>query len=346
MRGLAALATLWTAEAAWGQRAQFPSEVAPEGSYLDEPPPATFDGTIQEWDPYADPNAQPPAMLQQDPYGYPQQPPGYPQTGAPAMGERLLQEIKFEHTWLAGDEGDDFDVHTLELNGTFAFPFYYNAAPLLITPGFAVNYLEGPSPSSGGPDLPPRVYDAYLDVGWRPQLTPWFSADLGVRPGVHSDFDEFTSDAFRIQGRALGIFTVNPQVQIVAGILYLDRRDIKLLPAGGVIWTPNEDSRLEILFPRPKLAQRVTNIGNTEWWVYLAAEYGGGSWAVERKAGDDAFDYNDYRVMVGLEWMNFSGWHGYIEAGYVFERELAEFESHRPDFDLDDTFMLRSALAY
>ena len=54
---------------------------------------------------------------------------------------------------------------------TFGVPIFYNPnTPLLITPGFAFNWLEGPI----GPDadLPPRVYDAYLDAAWYPRFTP------------------------------------------------------------------------------------------------------------------------------------------------------------------------------
>ena len=332
---------LWPA-AAWGQRQQFPSTIPAESPFSSQQPaPVMLDGTIQAeqgWDPYADPGAQQPGYLPQDcpPYGQPQ---------GPVAGQRLLQQVKFEYTWLAGENGDDFDINTLELNGTFAIPFSYAMAPVLITPGFAVHYWEGPDASVGAPSLPPRVYDAYVDIGWRPQLAPNFSLDLGVRPGLYTDFDDVDSESIRIQGRALGIFAPSPTVQIVAGVLYVDRNDLKLLPAGGVIWTPNEDTRYEILFPRPKLAQRLSTIGNTDWWVYVAGEFGGGSWSIEQPGARTVVDYSDLRVILGLEWITFTGLKGYFEAGYVFEREL-DFQAPVPDFDPDETFMLRAGIVY
>jgi hypothetical protein len=318
---------------------------------VDEPPGVTLDGTIEpdiglqpSWDPYADPSQQqPPAGVPADPYGQGGYDPSAQGAETSLMGVRFLQQIRFEYEWLAGDSGDDFGMNSLELSGTFGVPISYALAPVLITPGFAVHYLEGPD--SPGSDLPPRVYDAWLDVGWRPQLTPWLSAELGVRPGLFTDFAKGDSEALRIQGRGLGIVTISPRAQVVAGVLYLDRLDVKILPAGGLIWTPNEDTRYEILFPNPKLAQRITTIGNTDWWAYVAGEYGGDAWAVSRSVGRDEVDYEDLRVIVGLEWVNFSGLKGYFEAGWVFERELT-FRSGVGNIDPDETVMLRAGLLY
>lgn len=323
----------------------------PGGRFTNEPPPVALEGTIQPdsvapWDPYEDPGAsQAPSLApdggglyaQPSPYGQP----GYAATDPGLLGIRFLQQLKFEFTWLPGDSGNDFDVTTLDISGTFAVPLFPDLPPLLLTPGFAVHYWEGPN---NGPSLPPRVYDAWFDIGWRPQITPWLAADLGIRPGVFSDFRKGNTEAFRLQGRALGIVTTNPQLQFVAGVLYLDRMAARIIPAGGLIWTPNQDSRYEILFPNPKLAQRVSTVGNTDWWVYLAGEFGGGEWAIRRSGVNDVVDYRDYRFIVGTEWITFNGLRGYLEVGWVFGREL-EF-AVAPDFEPDDTVMLRAGLTY
>jgi hypothetical protein len=355
-RLVAGFALAWSllgAGTAWGQRVQFGSMAPAESPFRTvQDSGVTLEGTIQPtepaWDPYADPSAPPPALLPQGD-GYYGQPPVGPQPGiGPMVGERFLQQAKFEVTWLAGDKGADFENLDLELSGTFSFPFYYAWAPLLLTPGFAVHFWDGPAVGAGFPPLPSEVYDAYIDFGWRPQITPNFSLDLGVRPGLHSDFENYSREAIRIQGRALGIFSISPQTQIVAGVLYLDRVDVKLLPAGGLIWTPNEDTRYEILFPRPKLAQRISTIGNTDWWAYIAGEFGGGSWEINTFSPPRLLDYNDLRVMVGLEWINFTGLRGYFEAGYVFDRELVLSRpfAGRTKFQPDDTFMLRAGIVY
>jgi hypothetical protein len=316
-------------------------------------PGAALEGSIQPvdpgWDPYADPfqQHQTPGLL--------------PQEGNIVVGpdgqfaqrERVVQQVRVDVTHLSGKDGHDLGVNDIETSATLALPLYYGVAPLLFTPGFAFHLWEGPDSGEfgGSPDLPGETYSAYLDVGWRPQITPRLSADLGVRPGLYGDYEFFNSDTFRIKGRALGVFTPNPQFQWVFGVLYVDRLNLKILPAGGVIWTPNDCIRWEILFPRPKLSQRITTWGTTEVWWFAAAEYGGDSWTVERTTGaaagiEDYVDYSDYRISLGLEWMTYSNIRGYVELGYVFEREL-DYKSDLPPFiEPDETWMIRGGLSF
>ena len=129
--------------------------------------------------------------------------------------QRFLQELSFEYTFLYGKQSDpsDFGWNRVELSSTFAFPMFYNIeTPLLVTPGFAFNFLEGPvsgppivgpPPMAGGPDLPPRVYDAYLDFAWYPRCYEWLGGELGFRTGVWTDFDNVDSDSLRFLGRAV-----------------------------------------------------------------------------------------------------------------------------------------------
>ena len=90
--------------------------------------------------------------------------------------------------------------------------------------------------------------------------------------------------------------------QFVAGVLYLNRDNIRLLPAGGAIWTPNDDWRFELLFPKPKFGMRV-NVGpGFEDWIFTTAESGGNTWAIVRDSGaQDRVTYLDYRLLVGYE---------------------------------------------
>ena len=130
-------------------------------------------------------------------------------------------------------------------------------------------------------------------------------------------------------------------------MVYLDRIKVKILPAGGVIWTPSEDAHYDILFPNPKLSHRWTTLGTTDVWYYVAGEYGGGSWTIERIGGaSDAFDYNDIRIMLGLETIAQSRLRGNFEVGYVFDRQII-YRSGMPDrIDPNSTVMLRAGIAY
>jgi len=266
--------------------------------------------------------------------------------------QRVLQELSAEYTYLYGDHTDpsDFEINRFELSSTFAFPMFYNIeTPLLVTPGFAFNWLEGPisgPPMTGGPDLPPRLYDAYLDFAWFPRCYEWLGGELGVRTGVWSDFDHVSSDSIRILGRGLASVALSPNLDILFGAVYLNRLDVKLLPAGGVYYRPTPEWDMYLVFPNPKVRKYLANIGNSKWYGFAAGEYGGGSWTVEREIGDDRIDINDIRVSGGLEWETQTFIRGHIELGYVFDREIAFNSGDPPSFKPDDTFMIRAGVDF
>jgi hypothetical protein len=264
---------------------------------------------------------------------------------------RLLQEIRFQYEWIFDDVSPTgVEVNSSEVSATFALPLFGLQTPFLITPGFGLHLWDGPvSLGPGTADLPGQTYDAWLDVGWNPQVNNWFGAELGVRTGVYTDFDHFSNDSIRIMGRGLGVVRISPTMQVKAGVIYIDRNDIKLLPAGGLIWDPGPDRHYEFFFPRPKLAHRWTTLANHTLWWYVAGEYGGGAWTIVRDAGFvDAFDYNDLRALLGIEWLPEaqSGMRGFLEVGYVFNRELFYVSQAPPPVELDDTFMFRGGIAF
>jgi hypothetical protein len=230
-----------------------------------------------------------------------------------------------------------------------AFPLVDGWAPLTFSPGVGAHFWEGPSAHSPAPFLPAHLYDAYLDIGWRPQLARWLFLDLVVTPGLYSDLEHLDSEAFQLRGRAVAIVAFSPELQLAGGALYVNRIMTKVLPAGGVIWNPNEDTKLFCVFPQPKLARRLTHDGNTEWWAYLAGEFGGGKWSFEGPANHfDVIDYTDWRILLGVEWLNKPGVKGHVEVGYVFNRAV-RFDgntSSQPDFKPDSTCLLRVGLSF
>ena len=186
-----------------------------------------------------------------------------------------------------------------------------------------------------------------MDLLWVPRLSPRWTAILGVAPSYYGDFEVDASDAFRLTGMGLARYDWSPdRVQLLFGVLYLNRNDIRLLPAGGIIWTPNDAKRYELIFPKPKLAHRITLGDNYEDWVYVGGEFGGATYAVQRLAGiDDYITLRDIRVYVGLE-RKLNGGAGYnLEAGYVFARRV-EFDSATPDLEVEDAVVLRGGFTF
>jgi hypothetical protein len=303
----------------------------------------------------------------------PQQPPGTisPAAGYPAQSSNIQQGFQqtYQQTmhvfqgargswaYLLGDgSGTSVGVNELDTTATFALPFFHNSpaninhAPLLITPGFGLQLWDGPETSSTMlADLPANTYDVFIDGAWNPKFTPLFGAELGLRVGIFTNWDVFVWQSWRLMGRAIGTLQLTPTVQGKAGIVYLDRNQVKLLPALGFTWTPNADTRYDIFFPAPKASKRFVNNAKRSWWGYVSGEYGGGAWTFRRSTGQiSPFDYNDIRIALGTEFVPnaTTGLAGNFEVGYVFYRQLFYVDGPPQIQDLPSTIMFRFGLAY
>ena len=270
---------------------------------------------------------------------------------------RVFQGVRGSWAYIYGTgNGTSVAVNELDTTATFALPFFYhsqanlNHAPLLITPGFGLQLWDGPETSATMlADLPPSTYDVFLDAAWNPQFTPLFGAELGIRVGIYTNWDVLVWQSWRIMGRAVGTLQLTPTMQGKAGIVYLDRNQVKLLPVVGMTWVPNANARYDILFPTPKAAWRLSEVANRSLWGFVAGEYGGGAWTFRRSTGQiSPFDYNDIRITLGGELVPKTpqGLSGTFEVGYVFYRQLFYVDGPPQIQDLPDSWMLRLGLAY
>ena len=266
----------------------------------------------------------------------------------PTTTPSALTDFKLSQTYLPKLGSNGFGINDTDLAVQIALPGWEPLGkPLLLKGGFGVHAWDGPALNQLGrdPALPGAVYDLYLDFGWKPRPAEWLFFDLGITPGLYTDFHAFPHEAFRLRGRVLPIVALSEKFQLIAGVLYINRDAKKLIPAGGFIWSPDEATKLQVVFPQPKLARRVATIGDKAWWIYAAGEFGGGTWAYERPDGSStSVDYNDYRVIVGTELKRTDGWLIRAEAGYVWGRSLILLNGTQ--VSPNDSVMVRLALVY
>ncbi len=266
---------------------------------------------------------------------------------SPPPGTRngVFQKLQFSGTWIPALEEGDLGWSDLDAWVVLGFPFPRRETPLVVTPGFAVHYLDGPT----APDLPPRLYDAWVEWRHLRQLSEAWAMDVSVTTGYYSDFEADDGDAFRLTGRGVGVYTWSPITKVVFGAGYFNRAAARVLPVGGLLITPNESTRWELIFPAPRVAWRLDWLslpGVDERWVYIAGEFGGGVWAIERADGmHDKLDSTDIRVLFGVERKQPGAIGSRFEVGYVFGREI-EFDSGVGNFEPEDTLLLRFALTY
>ncbi|MFM7073688.1 MAG: hypothetical protein ACKO38_18020 [Planctomycetota bacterium] len=269
---------------------------------------------------------------------------------APSNGPmpiRLLDDLRIRETWTAASDGLDIGMNDIELGIDFQFPeFLGTTQPLIISPQFALSLWDGPQ---GDPtrELPASVYGALVEAIWNSDPAYAWGASLSGSVGVFSDFNAVTTDSIRLQTLSYAWVRLTPQLMLKAGVNYIDRVELSLLPAVGLLWEPNPQTRLDIFFPKPKLARQFTMLGTTEVWLYTAAEYGNGSWTVEHYSGSsEQVDINDIRVGVGVDWFAQSGSRGMFEVGWVTARDVVYRHHPGESFSPKDTFFLRAGFAF
>lgn len=249
--------------------------------------------------------------------------------------------------WIIGN-GDQFGMFSWNTD-------HYQRAGVESGLGFGLDFhfVSGPTQT----EMPPRLYDFSVAYQCRQQHGP-FAYDVAASVMASSDFEGSARQGIRYPAHAIGFLQMRPSAQLVFGVDYLDRGDLKLLPVAGLIWIPRDDMRFEIVFPRPRVTfalpkpaaaegdawgdgSRISRRGSREHWLYIAGDLGGGTWAVERdRTRDDLATYRDLQCRIGLECVEREGLRSAIEIAYLFDRRL-EFTSGDGDMRLDDTAMIR-----
>lgn len=260
-----------------------------------------------------------------------------------------MQHTRFRQGWIiGGDDPADLQILDSQLVTTLVWPSFLGAVmPLRISPGFDLHLWDGPSSAITGFDLPAKAYSAYTTFDFISDVRRSGGFEVNFTAGIYTDGENIGSNSWRFTGVGLGWFRLGPTNVLKLGVEYYDRIDLKMLPAFGFFMQPNNDLKIDLYFPRPRLAHRLPPRGNTEVWGYVGQEYGAGSWSIERVGGfDDQVDINDKRVLAGLEWKNPRGCTGFLEAGYVWDRHILYRSDPSNKLDNSDSFMIRTGFAF
>jgi hypothetical protein len=302
------------------------------------------------WQPYPPANPALPAGTAVPPPAvpFPDQPSqgGLASIAPPGSRNGFFQKVNFTGTFLPRFGDDSQGMTDLEAQLELAVPFVTVQTPLLITPKYGYHLLDGPDT----PDVPSNVQDVALDLeNIRPFDEHWIGI-FDVTLGEFADDHSFgTSDAFRVTGSATAIYVFSPELKGVLGLAYVNRAQETFLPIVGVDYKPSDDAEYQLVFPSTKLSWRLPSSpipGQDEHWFYLAGDFGGGVWAVERTSGaTDKLDITDWRISLGLEHKVIGGLSERAEIGFVFHRRLEYFSDH-DQVSLGDTLLARIGLTY
>lgn len=256
----------------------------------------------------------------------------------------FFQKLYLSETYIPRDGSEGLGFHDAEVALSVALPLPTRRMPVVITPGFRAHFVDGPEST----DLPSRLYDAYVSFTWYPRFTDRLGAIVSATPSVYSDFEHWDDRAVRVPAQFLLRYTwIEYERELVLGAVYLDRDDLPWLPAAGLIWTPNPYITYEILIPRPRILLKVNEQPESEDYLYVAGELGGGSWSIERVPSltQDVVTFTDYRVILGYERRLHGGAGFRLEAGYIFGRSF-EYESNGAEFKPGSALMARGSITF
>jgi hypothetical protein len=272
---------------------------------------------------------------------------GPPSLLPPGTRNGVFQKAKFTATWLPQLDDDGLGWTDLRSEIVFGLPFFTRETPIVITPAYEAHFLDRPSAF----DLPPRLHDLSIDFHHFRRIGDHWIADFALTPGLYADDHSLdSSDAFRLNGRAVGVYEPNQMWKWLLGVSYVNGGWRKIVPIAGFVYEPSDDVEYEIVFPAPRAAWRLPNSpipGEDEYWVYVAGEFTSSIWAFEQNDGtDDILAYRDLRLILGFEHKVIGGLSSRAEVGYVFNRQMKIASSGPDDIDLDETLLLRIGLVY
>jgi hypothetical protein len=265
---------------------------------------------------------------------------------------RLFQGPRARYTYVTpGSKPNNLGINDFDFSLAFAFPnFLYMTQPFYVIPSFSLHLWSGPD--SPVADRPSKAYSAFIDLGWESDPAKMVGTEFGLRLGIFTDFDTHNSKSWRARGRALVSFRMTPTSIFKGGVYYLNRNEVKLVPAFGFFCRPNPFTRIDLFFPKLRYARYCRTVGTSDLWWYLTGDYGGGNWTITRNEGyEDQVDINDLRAIFGLEWGPSSSLQAgrrtaFAEIAYVFSREVRYRYSPNDDFDPDDAFSFRIGIGY
>lgn len=276
----------------------------------------------------------------------------------PTSFQHFYQDNLFHYTWIDFGDNPGLRINRLEMTNAWAdmraanfFTRSSNDCDKHFNAGlnFSVQWWKdqfGETPVPSNYELPPVLYDLYLDLGWRAAIAPGWLIDLAISPGLSTDFRVTPPDGFRLRGHALTMVDMLANLRGVVGIWYPNWNSTKILPVAGFSWQATEATRIEAIFPQPRIVHSLGCWKNNTWEVSVGGEYGGGGWAFKDQGNErETIDYRDLRVLAGIACNGPKG-QALIQGGYVFSRQL-QYGTHTGfDFDPGNAWMVRVCWDY
>lgn len=165
-----------------------------------------------------------------------------------------LPSTRTSFGWIAGTN-DQFGMLELESEPLSRVVYDPDHQPVFIGTSYGARWLSGPDIT----DMPPQLFNILINVGTAFQFNDRIKIDAMLSPGWYTDFSNKGVEAFRLPWHLVSFFQTDSNWQWVLGVTDLARDDIRYLPVVGMIYSSPESSvRLDLVFPRPRVAMKVS----------------------------------------------------------------------------------------
>lgn len=257
--------------------------------------------------------------------------------------KQALQSVSVRGGSVFGFDDSELDSSFLDLGIGTGIPLGSFDNILGVQPRFRVDWID----AAPNIEVPTELYEFELQFFYRRPIRERLSMMAIVSPSIRSDLT--TSDnAFRVF--ALGLLNwecIPDRLTLSGGAVVLGRADLPVLPAIGMVWTPNRKTKVDLRFPLTRISYRLAKQGaQSETWAYLSGGLGGNTWAVTRNNGQaDELSLRDYRLMMGIERIIDGGGGCFAELGIALGRRL-EYEWNDLEISFDDAALIRAGWRY
>ncbi|HLP08549.1 MAG TPA: DUF6268 family outer membrane beta-barrel protein [Opitutaceae bacterium] len=182
--------------------------------------------------------------------------------------------------------------------------------------------------------LPKRLQSAQAEFSYSQPCGGRWSAIAALSPGLRWAASDAGSNAFAVSAAAGAIYRQSETFTFMLGLAYDSLARNKVLPGGGLQWTPSE--RWSVSLGYPKTA--ITYNASKSLSLSLLAEGVSDTYHVEKdplpglagkpSLADTKLEYNDYRVGIAAEYRFSPRCAISATAGCVVAREFDYFDRH------------------
>jgi hypothetical protein len=182
--------------------------------------------------------------------------------------------------------------------------------------------------------LPYVLIEAAVDLEFTWRFISGFSLQLGARPGVYGDPENFDASLFSFPFHGCLYYSFAPEFAIRAGAEVRPGWDMAVMPLAGLAWAPSEYFLLEAGVPR---STAILRLGPFDF--YGLAQWDNATYAMEDKdQKPEDLTLESWRLGGGLTINFFDAFRIGGEAGYIMGRKFkAEGSAGEGEIELENS---------